>query len=833
MPGFWCRKEVYPRLKKMKKKLLLALIVLILIISIGTVYLNKVILPTKIKALIILSLQEATGKKVTLESLQFNIFKGLVLKNLVIYDEQKTLARVKESSCSVFFLPIFRKQIIIPSLRINSARILLVRRSDNTFNIQDLFLKKAPASGKRGFNLNIYRLSVRDSRISFRDETFSTPFTKDIEDLNLNVYFSLPVSAKFNLKAKITGSPATNISSSGEFKILGQQWTGKIAVGDFSPKEFAGYYQNSGLKCASGTIDCSMNFKVKDDILYLGAVAQSKDLNITKDKIGALLNSETKANIQYGLKDKTLAFSGKSNITNTQLFGIEVVQEVRNIDGELSFDTSGLSADNLKASVWGTPINAKIRLKDFSKPAFNINLVSSFNLANLQKDIKEKLKASFLSSLNGEARLAVDIQIQASAKENPQINGYFDIYNAFLKIEKINSPLENINGRFHFTQNQLSWSDLTFKYSGASYKTGGILTNFQAPGGQLALSSPDLILETTFNVNNQLISFAKLTGKYFNSDFVLAGNINTGAAPNLPSEIKGDININLEDLTKMIPKSKAQIEKIKPSGVFGGQFDLKGNINDFKNCSLEAKLNSSGVSFYGLKADEVFLSYSQKEGRAEIPFFNISLYGGAIVGDAIINLKSANPDYALAANINGIKIEKLKMDTPFKKEDLAGTLQAQAKVSGLTNDISALSGSGKIYISEGKLWQLNLFQGLGSLLFAQDFANIIFHEGSCSFSIKDKYASTDDLVLKSNITSLAGSVRIGFDSSIDASLKVEVLDQNVPLSGTFKDITTAIVGRSGIFGVINITGTLKQPKYKFKPAVENFIKGITNMIFGK
>jgi hypothetical protein len=189
--------------------------------------------------------------------------------------------------------------------------------------------------------------------------------------------------------------------------------------------------------------------------------------------------------------------------------------------------------------------------------------------------------------------------------------------------------------------------------------------------------------------------------------------------------------------------------------------------------------------------------------------------------------------YWIEADIQGVKIEKLKLDTPVKDKDLAGTLQAHVKLNGFSNDISRLNGTGNILILDGKLWQLNLFQGLGSLLFAKDFANIVFNEGSCGFIVQDKYVFSDDLKLKSNITNLSGAVKIGFDSSIDASINVEVIDEMVPLSGTLKDITTAIIGQGGRFGVIKISGTLKQPKYKFKPAVSDIIKGLKNAIFGQ
>jgi len=81
----------------MKKKNIIILFISFIILASATIfYLNKVVLPIKIKSLIIKGIQEATGKKVNLDSVQFNIFKGLVIKNLVISDGAKAIISLKE-----------------------------------------------------------------------------------------------------------------------------------------------------------------------------------------------------------------------------------------------------------------------------------------------------------------------------------------------------------------------------------------------------------------------------------------------------------------------------------------------------------------------------------------------------------------------------------------------------------------------------------------------------------------------------------------------------------------------------------------------------------------
>jgi len=61
------------------------------------------------RAMIISGLERQTQKSVALGSVQLNIFKGMVLRDLCIYDGQNTLLKLKEASCSFLIWPIFKK----------------------------------------------------------------------------------------------------------------------------------------------------------------------------------------------------------------------------------------------------------------------------------------------------------------------------------------------------------------------------------------------------------------------------------------------------------------------------------------------------------------------------------------------------------------------------------------------------------------------------------------------------------------------------------------------------------------------------------------------------
>ncbi|MCX5701861.1 MAG: AsmA family protein [Candidatus Omnitrophica bacterium] len=819
----------------MKRKIIVIAVILFILFSSAIIYLNRVILPTKIKSLIIRGIEDATQKKVSLESLKFSIFKGLVLTNLNIYDDTRTILSLKEGSCTFLMLPFLKKQIIIPGIRLKSPILFVERGADNSFNILKPFLQKEvlPDNNNR-FRVLVRKISITKAHIDFQDDTLNPALSKQIDDLNLILSLSLPAKAKFNLNCKILTELPIKIESSGEYNILENELAAKVIIKDFSADEFLGYYQNLGFTTAiKGKIDCLMNLNLKDKILNIDFEAQGRGLNISKEKMVGNLNAQVRADISYSLKNKQLDYSGIMDISDSDISGLEFIDKLEDVKGEVKFSKLGLSCDKISASVLGIPLEAKakIDLADSNNPLLNADIVSSFNLNVLAAILKDKFKVNLFSDIQGKGDLFLGIQSKIQAIGSAQITGVLNIIGGLVKLEKTNSVFESINGKINFAPNQLSWSDLNLKYADISYKTSGTLTDFASPKVNLNLVSQDLNLDTNFTINEKRINLSKLAGEYINSKFSLSGDINIAQEKGIDADIDADLSVNLIDLKVPLRKFKEKLEQIKPSGILQATGKISGNINDIKTCVINAKFSSSSLSAYGLKATDFIMSYRQAGGITDITEAHLSLYGGSIDAVAQINLASDNLPYAVSTDIRGVKIEELKKDTPANTKDIAGTIQAQAKINGFLEELSKLNGSGKVLISEGKLWQLNLFQGLGSLLFSKDFSNIMFTEGSCDFVIQDKYIFTDNLQLKSNIADLSGAVTIGFDNSIEGELNVKVLDENAPFSGTLKDITTAIIGEAGRFGAIKISGTLKQPRFKFQTAVLDILKGFKDSLF--
>ncbi len=827
----------------MKKFVIISLILLV-ILSSGIVYLNVVLLPVKVKSMVVNAIEKHTGKSVILKSLEFNIFKGFVLRDLVISDNQQVILSARQVSCAVFFWPIFRKQVIIPSLNIQSPYIFLERRKDNTFNLQDLFGAPVPGANEPGpkgpepkknapkrsaFNVSIYKISISSGTMVFQDDTLPIQFSKQINNIQLILQLKLPLGLGFIFKGEIPADPVIGISAKGEYKILSRQLVANLSVKNLAPRQFQAYYGSSGMDLVSGIVDLHAQVNLKDQLLHAQITVQGNNLVLTKDKLRIKLNPSLQTKIDYDRQTKKLSFDGSCDIQQAGISGLEFFGEIKDLHGKVAFNERSLVADNLKVELLGMPFEVKLVIKDFKTPALNIN--TDLDLSFLPGIAKEKFNFTYINSAQGKAALA--IKLYPDGKGAWQIQGSADITGGALKLGKQDIPVEDISASLAFSREGIGWSNTKFKYRGIDYQTNGKLFDFSAPNIELKLSTEGLSLDGVFDIAGKKIKVASLKGKYLNSAFLASGNIDNSDSLRPQVDLNGTVNLVLEDLSKILGKQYPAVSLMRPSGQVDAQFSLAGDISDLKNCLIQVRSTSNNLSLYGLNAQGFSLDYLQEQKIARIVSAHTAFYEGAIDTSGIMNLDTVNLPYHLEIQANGIKLDKLKMDTPSRNKDIAGTLQGQVKLNGYSGDLDKLSGSGSFQVREGRLWEFNLFQGLGKLLFARDFASIVLSECSAEFLINNRFIYTDNLKLKSNITNLSGPLKIGFDGSLEAAFDVEIISAMVPLSGTLKDVATVIVGQAGKFGVIKLSGTLQHPKYIFKPAVTDIIKGLTDTLFGR
>lgn len=810
----------------MKKIIFTIIACLCVSAAVYLIYLNEVVLPQKIRTVLVEGLQRATGKNVTVGSAKLDIFRGLVIKDLAISDERSVILSSKDVSCRFLIASVLKKEIIITALKLDSPQVFVERLPDNSINIIELFFKKPILLMGGKPTLAVSRVIISKGNITLKDDMLNPPFTKEIKNANIDIKLRLPDNIGFNADFEIPSKVTTLIRSSGEYSILKKAFSAKIEAKDLYLMNFARYCEGKNFDLPDGRIDAYVKMDLGGNIFNADIDMSGMDLIFFKDKIRASLNGALKARIKYDFSKKEIICRGQMAVKNLSLSSLDFIGNIYDIRGRLDFSDKSLSFEDITATVLGVPVRAKADLKDLANPVLKIDVNSEVELSVLKNILKDKFSVNIPAQITGEGKLNIVIQYKLPVTEQPVLSGSLDINGVTLRSEYSKIPFEGLTGKIDFTQNQAIWQALYFKFKGTQYKTSGVATNFEKPGIQFELASNKLSVKSLIAINNKTVTVSSLAGRYGDYEFSIQGDIDTTDPEKSGADINGTIKFVLAENKEPYKSFKDKFKDLRPSGSLTAQFSLKGYLNDVIHSSIDAEVKSDDLSLYGFNMDSFNMTLAHRNGIMNIRRINSHLYDATIDGDGLIDLVSKDTPYQINADIKDARIEEFKKDTAFKDKDISGTIQAHVGVKGFLNDLGALNAWGKISILNGKLWQLNLFRGIGTLLFKSDFSVVVFKEGSCSFVIKDKTIFTNDLIMKSDLLDLNGAVRLGFDNSVSASLKAEFTDEGIDAANV-----SNIAGAIERYSIIEVKGTLKEPKYRFRPDLSNIAGDIADRFF--
>jgi uncharacterized protein involved in outer membrane biogenesis len=755
----------------MGKKIAFIFLLLLACIAAGLFYLNHFVLPVRLKAFVIAKLEQETKAKVGLEAISINIFKGLALKNLSLSQGSSTLLNIREASCSFLIPPLFKKTLIIPQIKIKSAALYLERKSDGTLNLAGLL----PAQGSRrqqpGLKVVLGGISLSDSSLHFQDYAVTPAFARSLEKINARCRLFFPASVKFDFRCGLSGSAAA-LNGKGEYRLAEKALEGQINLQRLAPKEFLPYLKQQGWQLQDGLVEAALQFRLQEGVFSAPFNLGIANLSFAKGESSGRFNSRAEGKFVYRLRERQMDFSGRAEVYDALVYGVPGVGEISNIKGELQFDPSGINGKGISAAVLGLPFRIDLSLRNFSAARLALKASAPLDLPANQKQLEEKFRFSLPLKLRGSGELSLNIDAAFPAKGPPQFNG------------------------------------------------------------SLGLDSPELKFSAEFLAKEKKFTFPKLSAAYLDSRLAGAGAADFSRREAPGAQIDADVDLNLADIARAMLRPNAALQKLDPQGRLQVKLNVAADPAQAKSLLVQAKAASPEVSLYGLRLRQLGLECRQQAGSVEIPLLEAEFYGGAVQAQAKIDFSAAQPAFGLALRADGVKIEELKNDTPLKKQDIAGLIRLQAQINSPLREPKLMQGGGWLAVSQGRLWQLDFFKGIGSLIFVQDFSQIIFREGRCDFYINDGYIATDKLLLKSDIINLSGPLKIGFDHSLQGALKVEVLSDKIPLSGTYRDIATTIIGQNQMFGEIKLSGTLKEPKFRFQPAVADIVKGLKDFILG-
>ncbi len=850
------------------KKVLLLLVVLGIFASIGIWYANEYILPVKGKAFAIEYLTKATGREVTLESIYYNPFRGITLRNLTFSDDLKynrKFLEIKKLYFNILYIPLFeQKKIIIPLIKIESPKLVLTVDSDNKWNFESLLFLNRPDAQPQQYSVLVYNISVSNAACTFEDRALEPVFLKDLKDMDFQASVSYPLKIKYKLNAELGVKQKNTISADGEFDPLKKETIFNLRLKNVPFAEFQPYYTGLPFKSMQGNLSGNVSLLyIPENRLTIEALSTINNLNIINEgfiiKGGADLSgrmvmelkdkakmpcvisaaakidsldlsgkdfsltggADANGKFTFDAKDKTtIKYSADALLRDAKIKGVPNFDVIDKINGKLYLNETRLWADSIKGTSRNLSLIFAGSLKDYANPYLDLTAKTELDLSRISEflapEMKDKLKGY---AITGKSNVAFTIKGALKDQDKTPLSSVLtaEFLNCVIKPDFLDKPVTSINGLLTSKADYLNLKDVSGTFNEKTYALNGDITNFKAPVFNLTVASDDLNLKANFQSMENSLLFSKLEGKYKNARFNLFGSVADFKDPLL--DIHGSIATDINELKNYLPKQNVELlNKLEVNGAVSSKFIFNGKWKDQKTWQMELKAESPQLQVKKLKFDDLYLEYKFKDNFISIPNITARPYGGNLTANVVVDFTQQNPQYVLQISVKDIDISKWKNDTEFKKSDLRGLFYGNAELGGFGNNIETLRGKGSFAIVEGKLWELPVFAGLANILYIPGVSKIVFSEAKGTFTVGNKVVVTSDTELYSTQMNLIGEGGVDFDGNLNFNITAvfakEFLEGPTPI-GPLRDFFVDEMGN--FVGKIKLAGTLKDPKFTIAP----------------
>ncbi|HZE81361.1 MAG TPA: AsmA-like C-terminal region-containing protein, partial [Candidatus Polarisedimenticolia bacterium] len=503
-------------------------------------------------------------------------------------------------------------------------------------------------------------------------------------------------------------------------------------------------------------------------------VAFGKDVDV-KGQINADIQAR-------GAMDKP-ALNGQLSARNLDISGKEIPQPVKVNEISLALTPETVRSNEFAAATGSTTVNVSFALSQYSAPNSSISATLRAPNARIGEiiNIAKAAGVSAVDGIAGDGTLTLDVRAQGPTKNMSALNfdGTGKISNATLKMPSLTKPLQIRNSDIRFSQNSASLQNISMTLGQTN--AGGTLTlkNFEAPQVQFAL-------------NADKVNVAELQQIF-------------AATPAQPAK-------RAENFWRLVPQANAQT-KTEPS--------------------MLTKMTGGGTVAIGvIQYDDLLLNNAHANvtldrGVIRMNPVTADVYGGKENGTITIDVRPAQPVYAVNLKTEKVDANKLISSVSDVKQTLYGMLASNVNASFSSSSASSiarsLNGNMAINLTNGKLMNLDLLHELASVgKFVgngfgppKNFTDLFQLTGN--FDVKNGLAQTNNLkaVIDGGTLAAAGLVNLA-DQSLNLHVTAvlnKAISQQVGGTQVGGFMNTALSNNQGelVLPVI-VTGSFQHPQ---------------------
>lgn len=532
-------------------------------------------------------------------------------------------------------------------------------------------------------------------------------------------------------------------------------------------------------------------------------------------------------------KDTPHHYGGRLHLSQALIQGLPYLDTVENIRGEIHVETGRAHSKGLSLKTQGADIEVSGSLNDFADPALDIRASSpNINLERLFHILPVLAEKSPLIVL-GNASAQASYKGKALKPQEADITLRARLNNATVAGVSFPQKVTDVNGELAYQKDLVTWTDLQGQYLQKTYTLNGQLSNFSRPVVDVKAASEDLSLSAQLKILNNAFQLSALTGKYFNTDFDVKGDVHLfeKAAPDL--DLRGKFSLDLKDFPALFPAWKDSFNRLQAEGILTAEALFKGKPDDWRNWQIAAQAQSAEIRLMGYQARDIVFQHEQRDQHISKCGLRAGIYSGALELAASADLRENIPWMKVSGNLQNLDLAELRKDKLTQNQYLAGRLSALVDIEGPFGKPQELKGAGSAAIVEGHLWRFSILEGILGRLLVPEFQNIVFTDADADFTVADGRVTSDEVWLRSSTLSLKAQGWIDFEQNIHFDI-APVLGEGAETSATgpLRDLGMILLMEGENYLGLQLTGTLSSPKYKITPFPAKILEKTTDILKG-
>ncbi len=311
----------------------------------------------------------------------------------------------------------------------------------------------------------------------------------------------------------------------------------------------------------------------------------------------------------------------------------------------------------------------------------------------------------------------------------------------------------------------------------------------------------DAIGTYNFKTSDLFIKFRLRNAPYMEELGTLYGTLRLYKKPDLK---KDELPTDLLEITFTSPKillaAKSSIINNR------GKTEIRGKI-------LAPFIKTARYQLNNINSDMALIG-----DKLYIYNLHSDFYKGTFHMDSYMDLDNPIPPFSIDANIKGMDVYDFSTTSSLVEKDISGICNANIKLKGTIGVTNSLYGKSWIEIKNANLWESKIFKGIATVLFIPKLEKVVFTDAYGVIQIKNSRYYTDNFKLVSKVMELSIKGGLGFDNTIDSTVKIRFKKELIQESTWFSKISSILLESAGWFiGSIKITGDMKEPSYAVNP----------------